>query len=308
MKYIIGVDGGGTKTEIVVCTEKGNLIGRELGGSSNPVDIGNERMLDVICGLIKKALPNDCDCADIGLGVSGIFTAGSEDFLSKELKSAFPVLHRIRAYSDKESSLNCAYDGDGCIVIVGTGSVGSVRKNGTVTDIGGGGYLVDCGVSGFDLGKEVLNAALSVEDGRIKNSIIYDLFCEKTKESVRAHLKTVYKNGKAYVASFAPIAFSALEKNDGVAEQIFKKCAVEFEKLIYAVYNEWGKDHCEITVFGGLVKRFSLIERFLTPDIKSKVTFKTPKYPIIYGLIKNFSDRKDFAETFRVDYKKRTEA
>lgn len=304
MRYIFGVDGGGTKTEIVVCTENGNLVGWKIGGSSNPVDIGNDKMVEVICGLINDVLPNDCDDADIGLGISGIFTAGSEDFLREKLKSAFPVLNRIKAYSDKDSSINCAYDGDGCIVIIGTGSVGAVCKNGIVKDIGGGGYLVDCGISGFDLGKEVLNAALSVEDGRIKNSVIYDLFCDKVKESVRAHLKTVYNKGKSYVASFAPIVFSALESGDAVAEQILRKCSAEFEKILYAVYNEWGMDSCEVTVFGGLVKQFSVIERFLSLDIKSKIVFKMPKYPIIYGLIKNFSVQKNFAETFYGDYKK----
>ena len=75
MRYIIGVDGGGTKTEIVVCSTKGNIVKREIGGSSNPIDIGNEQMSEVVCSLIKKALPQDCDSADIGLGISGIFTA-----------------------------------------------------------------------------------------------------------------------------------------------------------------------------------------------------------------------------------------
>ena len=29
MRYIIGVDGGGTKTEVVVCTAGGNIVKRE---------------------------------------------------------------------------------------------------------------------------------------------------------------------------------------------------------------------------------------------------------------------------------------
>lgn len=302
MRYIIGVDGGGTKTEIVVCSESGRLVGRALGGSSNPIDIGKEKSAEVVCGLIEKVLPCDCISADIGLGISGIFTAGCEDFLCEKLKLKFGVFNRIEVYSDKDSSLNCAYDGDGCIVIIGTGCVGAVSKNGIVKDIGGGGYLVDCGVSGFDLGREVLNAALCVEDGRIKSSLIYELFYERTEQSVRAHLKTVYAKGKSYIASFAPIAFSALEAGDSTAESIFKKCATEFEKLLLAIYNEWGEERCEITLFGGLSKKFNLIERFLSRDIKNKIKFKLPDYPIIYGLIKDFAAEKGFAEVFRRDY------
>ena len=267
MRYIIGVDGGGTKTEIVVCATAGNIVKREIGGSSNPIDIGNEQMAEVVCCLIERALPQDCDSADIGLGISGIFTAGSESFLRKKIKEKFPVFERIAVYSDKNSSLNCAYDNDGCIVIIGTGCVGAVKKNGKIKDIGGGGYLVDCGISGFDLGSEVLNVALSVEDGRIESSLIADLFYERTKEGVREHLKTVYAKGKPYIASFAPLAFIALEQGDLVAKSIFKKCVAEFEKVLWAIYRAWGQEKCEITLFGGLVQKFSVIEQFLSDDI-----------------------------------------
>ena len=54
MKYYIGIDGGGTKTEIVICNLFGNIINRAFAGSSNPNDIGKENMLKVIDGLIEK--------------------------------------------------------------------------------------------------------------------------------------------------------------------------------------------------------------------------------------------------------------
>ncbi len=302
MRYIIGVDGGGTKTEIVVCSAKGNIIRRETGGSSNPIDVGNAQMAEVVLSLIESALPQDCDSADIGLGISGIFTAGSENYLCRKIKEKFPVFNRIAVYSDKNSSLNCAYDKDGCIVIIGTGCVGAVKKKGIIKDIGGGGYLVDCGISGFDLGSEVLNAALSVEDGRIEKSVIADLFYERTKESVRAHLKTVYAKGKAYIASFAPMAFQALELGDSAAKHIFEKRVSEFEKLLSAMYRTWGEKTCEITLFGGLTKKFSAIWQFLSEEIKQKITFRMPKYPIIYGLMKDFIEENNFSEIFYKDY------
>ena len=302
MRYIIGVDGGGTKTEIVVCSTKGDIIKREIGGSSNPIDIGNEQMVEVVCSLIEKALPQDCDSADIGLGISGIFTAGSENYLCEKIKEKFPAFNRIAVYSDRNSSLNCAYDNDGCIVIIGTGCVGAVKKNGKIKDIGGGGYLVDCGISGFDLGSEVLNVALCVEDGRIEKSVIADLFYERAKESVRAHLKTVYAKGKPYIASFAPMAFVALEQGDSAVRAVFQKCVFEFEKLLWTIYKTWDDEVCEITLFGGLVQKFSVIEQFLSEEIRRKIIFKTPKYPIIYGLMKDFVEDEAFAENFYKEY------
>ena len=180
--------------------------------------------------------------------------------------------------------------------------MGAVRKNGEVKDIGGGGYLVDCGISGFDLGREVLNVALSVEDGRIEKSVIANLFYERTQQRVRTHLKTVYAKGKAYIASFAPMAFTALEQGDAAAKAVVEKCVAEFEKLLLAVHKAWSKEQCEITLFGGLSKKFSVIENFLSDSIKSKIIFKMPKYPIIYGLMKEFIEENGFAETFYQSY------
>ena len=306
MKYIIGVDGGGTKTEIVVCDLQGEVVARKTGGSSNPNDIGNDNMLKVVGDLIGKVLPSDCDCIDIGLGISGIFTAGSEDLLFSYLKSHFSVIDKTKIYSDKDSAMNCAYDGDGCIVIIGTGSVGIVKKDGKIKDIGGGGYLVDNALSGFDLGREVLNAVLCANDGMGEYTILTDLFNDKTGENIRKHLKIVYQKGKAYVATFAPLVFSALEKNDKVADTIMRKCVSGFERLLLAVYNAWEKEKCEITFFGGLAEKIEIFKRFLTAETKEKIIFKKAKFPIIYGTVKNFvaDVKSEFADKFVKTYNK----
>ena len=288
MEYIIGVDGGGTKTEVVVCNKNGNVFAREIGGSSNPNDIGNENMLKIVGALIEKALPADCVSANIGLGISGIFAAGSENFLCDGLKKRFPFLNCIKAYSDKDAALNCAYDGDGCIVIIGTGSVGVVKKKDVVKTLGGGGYLLDDALSGFDLGREVLNAVLCANDGIGEKTILTDLFNENVGEDIRKHLKTVYQKGKAYVASFAPLVFDAIEKNDEVAKKIIKKCIFGFERLLLAVYKAWGESKCEITLFGGLTKQFDVIQKYVGEDIRNKIILRLPDRPITYGLIKEF--------------------
>ena len=304
MKYIIGVDGGGTKTEAVVFDTKGNAVARKVVGSSNPNDIGKEKMVSVVGDLIEKVLPTDCDCVDIGHGISGIFTSGSEELLRTHLKARFPVIDEINVISDKDSALNCAYDKDGCIVIIGTGSVGIVRKDGKVKNIGGGGYLVGDALSGFDLGREVLNAVLCANDGIGEDTILTDLFNDKTGENIRKHLKIVYQKGKAYVASFTPLVFSALEKNDKVADTIMRKCVSGFERILLAIYNIWGKDKCEITFLGGLAEKTEIFKRFLTAETKEKIIFKKAEFPIIYGTVKNFvkGKKSEFADNLVKTY------
>ncbi len=42
IRYLLGIDGGGTKTEFVLSHINGNEIARVVLGCSNPVNIGTE--------------------------------------------------------------------------------------------------------------------------------------------------------------------------------------------------------------------------------------------------------------------------
>ena len=65
MRYIIGVDGGGTKTEIVLCDQNGCVIFRKVGNSSNPNDIGKEKAVEVVSNLIRDVLPKNIKRVEI---------------------------------------------------------------------------------------------------------------------------------------------------------------------------------------------------------------------------------------------------
>jgi N-acetylglucosamine kinase-like BadF-type ATPase len=204
--------------------------------------------------------------------------------------------------------LACAYDEeDGAIVIIGTGCVAFVRKGGTVSQIGGGGYLIDDSFSGFDLGRECLNALLEAEDGRGEKTLLTSLFQQTTGENIKTNLKTVYQKGKPYIASFSKLVFQAFEQGDVIAERIIRDCVKRFEKVLHATCRLFGEEKCEITLFGGLTKKFEVIKSFLSEEIKNKCIFKYPQYPIVYGLLKGFiaqEDRRDFAENLKRGYEK----
>ena len=40
MAYLLGLDGGGTKTECIVLDAQGNVVGKGLAGPSNPLRCG----------------------------------------------------------------------------------------------------------------------------------------------------------------------------------------------------------------------------------------------------------------------------
>ena len=54
--YFLGIDGGGTKTEALVGTADGAIVGRGIAGPSNPIFIEKASAFDNIGKSIKLAL------------------------------------------------------------------------------------------------------------------------------------------------------------------------------------------------------------------------------------------------------------
>ena len=285
MRYYLGVDGGGTKTEAVVVTEQGKVVKRTLLGSSNPNDIGKEKMVSMLCALVRDITPADATVINVGMGLSGLSFSGCKDELTDALKSLEKV-GLIDVCSDVQIALDSAYDGDGCIAITGTGSVGYLRKNGECILVGGGGYMIDSSFSGYDLGREALNAALSETDGRGEKTAITSLVLQKAALPMAEIVKAVYTKGKAYVASFAPTVLDAYDQGDKVAKEILKRRIAELKPLFYGVHKRFGAERCDITLFGGLNRKVKELIQSFCEGIEREIVIELPKNPVIYGAIK----------------------
>ena len=298
MKYYLGVDGGGTKTEFVWANEYGEIVFREIRGSSNPNDIGKDKMISDLVVAVSENIPQDADGVDICMGLSGINFSGCK----QELETALRTISTVKIVdicSDIQIAMDSAYDQDGCIVIIGTGSVGYLRKKEKYTTVGGCGFMIDVSLSGYDLGRAVIDAVASELDCRGEKTVLTTLIKKETGTELKEIIRNVYIKGKSYIASFAPFVFQGYEKRDAVCISILQKCVENFEGLLNGVYRANGKTHCEITLFGGLSKKWEILSSFLSMEIKEKIDFKMPKFPIIYGTFKRLVKEEDFFKQFK---------
>ena len=161
------------------------------------------------------------------------------------------------------------------------------------------------GLSGFDLGRGLLNALLFEEDGRGEKTVLTSLFEERVGENIRAHLKKVYEKGKAYIASFSDLVFKGIELEDKVAKGILQEAIKEFETSLHTAYRLMEQEKCEVALFGGLTKQFEKINAFFAQETKEKFIFTIPQNPIVYGLLKEFipkEEREEFKKNLRVGY------
>ena len=116
---IAGVNGGGTKTEAIVCNEEGEIIGRGISGPSNHHNIGIEAAAANISDALKKAGAQDPD--SICIALAAIDTDRDSVLVNRRLSRDYNGLvleHDAFAelYTERRG-------GKGILAIAGTGSI-----------------------------------------------------------------------------------------------------------------------------------------------------------------------------------------
>ena len=87
-KVMLGIDGGVTKTEFVLCTEDGHVINRLVLDGCNPKVCGRKKTYAILKSGIDTMLMMRSDIYGIFAGISGVMTGGNLPKLKSFLKQA----------------------------------------------------------------------------------------------------------------------------------------------------------------------------------------------------------------------------
>ena len=298
MDYIIGMDGGGTKTQCIITDINGEKLFECSGNASNFLVQGTEKVSETIYNLItecKNQLKiNTEDIKAILIGSTG---AGREND-AKKLENDFnsfaekkgTKFNVFRVESDARIALEGAFSGKpGSILIAGTGSIMFGKDgNGNILRVGGfGRYLGDEG-SGFVIGKKGLVAVSKEFDGRGGHTIISELIAEKFKIETSEKLITeIYKNNFD-IASIAPLVITAADQNDKSALKIIDEETDELILHIKSMLSKINQSKLDLVLIGGLITNKNIYSITFLNKIKSKlknVNVKGPDSPPEMGAV-----------------------
>ena len=125
MRYVLGFDGGGTKTECVLMDETGTIRGRSRSGPSNAVNVGTEAcsaaLADAGMQALGSAAKSPSDVVYILAGISGAGEPQVRLDIQEKLKLSFSNAS-IVVTSDLILTLAAAGEIPSVVVIAGTGS------------------------------------------------------------------------------------------------------------------------------------------------------------------------------------------
>src|SRR5260370_5230558 len=125
MQYILGFDGGGTKTECVLMNSAHQVLARTYAGPSNPSRIGVEaaaRAVEEAAGFaLREAGLERSIIVAIGAGLAGTAKPEMKQRMTVALQNSFPSA-AITVLTDFEAALAAAGEGPAIVLVAGTGS------------------------------------------------------------------------------------------------------------------------------------------------------------------------------------------
>lgn len=283
MKYIIGIDGGGTKTECAVADIYGHVLHTSAGKPSNFLTIGLDKAVKNLFEVIEESLFKiEADFADAEMILIGTAGAGRnqdaallEDKLWKYASDEGIHLKQVKVVSDAEIALEAAFPGNtGCILIAGTGSILFAKddKN-EIRRVGGLGRTIGDEGSGYSIGRKALAAAGKQFDGRGDETLITNLLTKEYNISSSEDLiNKVYKEN-FNAASAAKLVIEAAELGDKIAAKILDEEAEELVLHIEAIKNISEKEKIKISFAGSLIDNENYYSNLLKSKIEKAVKF-----------------------------------
>ena len=251
--FVCGVDGGGTKTTAICCSQDGKEIARRVFGPFNLNSIGTQAFESNLKELVLF-LNETGNCRALCIGAAGITNSRVAECARAVLgKTGIPY----KLTGDFEIAHTGALDGkEGIILIAGTGSV-CYGKNraGSTAMAGGWGHLIGDAGSGYGIGRDALSAVARMYDGYGEPTILKDLLARELKLGTAEKIVSyVYSNDKSAVAALSLIVDKAYIKGDAVATQIIRSNAEALVQLVKAVASRLDFSSCNVALFGGLLE------------------------------------------------------
>lgn len=272
--YVIGMDGGGTKTKICSAYLDGTIFDSFTGGSMNINSQGEAGVKQNLAQIFNELKNRGADwplLKGICLGAAGISNPLARQTLQASVQTAGiriePILlgdHQIALYGAHEA-------GQGIILIAGTGSVCyGIGENAQEVRVGGFGHLIDDEGSGYAIGRDVLSAVVRAEDGREQPTCMKEAVLAQLKLSGIAELiQYIYSpsTGKKEIAALAPIVMQGVQKKEQAAERILEKASDYLAEMVITAVRCLNRPQAEVAFCGSVL----LKNEILAEKLKQKI-------------------------------------
>ena len=259
MRYVLGIDAGGTKTVGLLADETGRVVAEARGTGANLQTHGELEVEKVFDGILE-AVGARGEIAAVCLGIAGVDRPRDEEVIRGILRR-LGYRETARVVNDAAIALVAgAEERVGIVILAGTGSIAyGADREGHTARSGGYGFLLADEGSGYWLGHQALRAAVRSADGRGPQSALAGLVFESLGVgSVAEMVPVVYEKGlpKFRIAAHAGLVQQASDRGDAVATALLEEAALELSLAARAVAQRisLGGGPYRVVLAGGVFK------------------------------------------------------
>lgn len=275
---VVGVDGGGTKTRVLVADRLGQPLA-DVEGPGSAVRPGQaEKSADTIAETLRLALA-ECEMTHVvprvlNVGVAGVGREAERQALWQALVSR-ELAEETLVHPDAIVALDDAFgDGPGVMLIAGTGSVCFGRgPAGQIARCGGWGPNIGDEGSGAWIGKRALSVVAAASDGREpETALVGAVLTAAQLNDVNDLIAWSAQATPAVLATLAPTVISEAEAGDLRANAILSLAVEELVLHVRALARALFVDERAtgpVALAGGLLRRGTPLRKRLEHRLKS---------------------------------------
>jgi glucosamine kinase len=258
--FVIGVDGGGTRTRAVIVDDRGLELGRAEAPGAVVAAEAPETASKAVIRAIRAAAERACVDLPGAVLWAGLSGAGNERarLAVTELLERAGLALRVTTGTDVRAAFEAAFpEGPGILLIAGTGSIAWARTpGGEIGRAGGWGQQLGDEGGGFTIGLGAVRAVVRAEDGREPATVMRDDVLRALALDDPRHLVPWAASAtKAEVAGLVPIVVRAAANGDTAARRLMDEAARELAKHVTAVLERLGPWPAPppLLLWGGLI-------------------------------------------------------
>jgi len=277
---VVGMDGGGSKTRVIVADDAGTQLA-EVFAPGSAVHAGQaEHSADVIAAALQDALAS-CEMTHVVpkalcVGVAGVGREAERQALWQALTSR-DLAEEVVIHTDISIALDDAFgDGPGVLLVSGTGSIACGRApSGLVARCGGWGPVCGDEGSGQWVGRRALSVVTAAVDGREpETALIGAVLTAAQVNEPQDLIAWAAEATPAQLASLAPVVSSVADAGDLRANAIISLAVEELVVHVRTLARQlFGDERAAIPVAftGGMLTKGTTLRKRLEHRLKSAV-------------------------------------
>lgn len=282
MTYVVGVDGGGTKTTSAVVGEDLSVVGQATTGPANGRSVGTDAASANIAESIAAAV-QAAGASLSGVGAICMCLAGFDTDLDLPVPQGAIRVLDYQGPAIMENDVVGAWAGAtgvaaGLVVVAGTGATAlGMNARGELWRTDGWDYILGDSGSGYAVGQAGIRTAMKALDGRAGPTDLVRQLAEtysvRNAEEMRRLVDSTHF-GKFEIARFATRVAAAAEAGDPMAQAILKQAGRDLAEDAIGIIHEldMANDAFPISTVGGMFKS----EKWVVPPFRQAIVKVAP--------------------------------